>query len=273
MTEKIQIETVKTKSFVMDYFKFGHGMETLVILPGLSVQSVMGFANAVAEAYKPLSDDFTVYLFDRRKDMPPAYSVKEMAQDTADAIRASGLDRVCLFGASQGGMIAMEIAIGHPELVQKLVLGSTASRVTEMLYRTLDNWVELAKSKNATDLYLAFGESLYPHDMYVQLRDILIETAKTVTDEELERFIILAQGMKDFNVTDDLVKIACPVLAIGSEDDQVLGADGTRRIAERLNDRADFELFMYYGYGHAAYDTAPDYKERMLRFLVPASGS
>ena len=48
---KIQIETVKTASFTMDYFKFGHGKETLVILPGLSVQSVMIFADMVAESF------------------------------------------------------------------------------------------------------------------------------------------------------------------------------------------------------------------------------
>ena len=44
----IQIETVKTDAFTMDYFQFGQGKETLVILPGLSVQSVMDSADAVA---------------------------------------------------------------------------------------------------------------------------------------------------------------------------------------------------------------------------------
>ena len=66
----------------------------------------------------------------------------------------------------------------------------------------------------------------------------------------------------------DLKEITCPTLAIGSSDDQVLGADATLQIAERLGARPDFQLHMYDGYGHAAYDTAPDYKERLLRFLV-----
>ena len=51
----------------MDFFRFGHGKETLVILPGLSVQSVMVFADAVAEAYQRLANDFTIYVFDYRK--------------------------------------------------------------------------------------------------------------------------------------------------------------------------------------------------------------
>ena len=267
----IQIETVKTDAFTMDYFQFGQGKETLVILPGLSVQSVMDSADAVAEAYQLLTDDFTIYVFDRRKELPAIYSVYEMAQDTAEAFRALGLNQMCLFGASQGGMIAMEIAIEQPELVQKLVLGSTSACVAETQYRTVEKWIQLAKAGNTMDLYLGFGETLYPQDVFEQSRVLLAKAAKCVTDEDLNRFIILAEGMKNFDVTNDLEKIACPVLVIGSIDDQVLGADATAQIAEHLNKRSDFELYMYDGYGHAAYDTAPDYKERILRFLEPES--
>ena len=39
-------------------------------------------------------------------------------------------------------------------------------------------------------------------------------------------------------------------------------------MAERLTGRPDFELAMYDGYGHAAYDTAPDYTERVRNFLL-----
>ena len=46
----MRIETIKTDDFTMDYCRFGHGAEALVILPGLSVQRVMGLADAVAQA-------------------------------------------------------------------------------------------------------------------------------------------------------------------------------------------------------------------------------
>ena len=263
----IPIETVRTDTFTMDYFRFGTGEDTLVILPGLSVQSVMGSADAVAEAYQLLAEDYTIYLFDRRNELPATYSVQEMARDTAEAFRALGLEKVCLFGASQGGMIAMDIAIENPELVQKLVLGSTSACVTEEQYGPLEKWIRLAEDGDAEGLYMALGEGLYPEEIFEQSQELLAEAAKTVTEEELARFIIIAEGTKGFDVTDDLEKIACPVLLIGSRDDQVLGAAATEQIAEHLQGRSDFELYMYDGYGHAAYDTAPDYKERMLHFL------
>ena len=75
----------------------------------------------------------------------------------------------------------------------------------------------------------------------------------------------ILEGMKGFDVTHDLDRINCPVLVIGSMDDHVLSPDASERIVEHLNSRA--ELHMYDGYGHAAYDTAPDYKERIYSFL------
>ena len=70
--------------------------------------------------------------------------------------------------------------------------------------------------------------------------------------------------MKDFDVTNDLRKIACPVLVIGSRSDKVFGGDASVQIMEKI---AGCEIFMYDDYGHAAYDIAPDYRERMLKFF------
>lgn len=264
----MQIETVETNSFEMDYFRFGRGNDTLVILPGLSVQSVMNVADAVATAYRLLADDFTIYLFDRRKSFSAPYTVRMMAHDTCEALRALELDCINLFGTSLGGMTALQIAIDQPGFVGKLVLGSTSARVSEEQYRTIEHWIRLAEEGDAAALNLAFGEAIFPPTMFEQLRELLLDAAKSVTDEELRRFIILAQGIRGFDVLNDLKEITCPTLAIGSSDDQVLGADATLQIAERLGARPDFQLHMYDGYGHAAYDTAPDYKERLLRFLV-----
>ncbi|MDO4804051.1 MAG: alpha/beta hydrolase [Lachnospiraceae bacterium] len=267
----MEIRTVKTDSFTMDYFCFGHGEGTFVILPGLSVQSVMGFADAVATAYRKFQDDYTVYVFDRRRELPAAYCVYQMARDTAEAMGVLGLSKANLFGASQGGMIAMEIAANHPELVRKLVLGSTTAAVEEDQYRKIEKWIQLARAGEKTDLYLAFGEAIYPRRIFEQLRGFLEKDAESVTEEDLQRFIILAESLKCFNAANDLARISCPVLVIGSEDDRLLGADASRRLAESLRGSAEVALHMYDGYGHAAYDTAPDYKDRILRFL--ASGA
>lgn len=76
------------------------------------------------------------------------------------------------------------------------------------------------------------------------------------------------EGLRGFDVTGKLPEVACPVLVIGSKDDMVLGPSASARIAEYLNGRKEPALLhMYDGCGHAAYDTAPDYRERLLQFF------
>lgn len=264
----MNIETVKTESFTMDYLRFGHGADPLVILPGLSVQSVMGLGDLIAEAYQVLTEDYTVYLFDRRRDLPLVYPVREMARDTAEAIRALGLSRIALFGASQGGMIALCLAAENPELVSKLVLGSSSAHVDAAHYEQFARWIDLAKAGKSRELNLSFGEALYPRDIYESARELLLSQADSFKPEDLRRFVILAESLQDFDVRADLARIPCPVLVLGAEDDRVLGAEASRELFRRLPPRPENELFLYEaGFGHAAFDTAPDYKERLLRFF------
>lgn len=268
MKTEVRKAAVSCGDFSMDYFTFGRGAQTLVILPGLSVQSVVLSADAVAQAYAPLAEDFALYVFDRRKELPPEYRISDMARDTAAAIKALGLCDVCLFGVSQGGMIAMTIAATNPSLVRKLALGSTAARVEEAVGQTVEQWVALAQAGDAQGLYCAFGKALYPPKTFAQVSPLLASLAEKVTKEELRRFVLLARALYGFDVTADLPKIACPVLVIGSADDRVVGPRAFAEILACFVGREDICSHLYEGFGHAAYDLAPDYKERLRQFLL-----
>ena len=52
--------TVQADTFTMDYLRFGNGARNLVIIPGVSIQSVMNYSEAITESYKLLTDEFTV---------------------------------------------------------------------------------------------------------------------------------------------------------------------------------------------------------------------
>ena len=150
----------------------------------------------------------------------------------------------------------------------KMVLGSTSAHMREEQYRVIEGWLRLAGADDREGLYLAFGKELYPPSVFEQYRETLIAAARTVTDRDLERFVVLAEGMKGFNVVSELDRIRCPVLALGVFDDSVLDSDATMEIAEKLDFRPDFRLYMYTGYGHAAFDTSPDYRQRILNFFA-----
>ena len=262
--ENIVFDRVRTEAGEMDYFRFGRGGRTLVILPGLSVQSVMGAAQAVAEEYSVMKEQFTVFLFDRRRNLPARYPISDMARDTAEAFRALGLREVCLFGASQGGMIALELAAEYPELVNALAVCSTAAKASAMRRDVPEEWLRLARAGDGKGLYLAFGRAIYPAAVFDAFRDALAAAGEGVTREEMARFVILAEGTGNFDMSGRLPGIQCPVLAAASEDDQVIDPDAAREIAEGVPGAA---LLMYEGFGHAVYDTAPDFREKLYAFF------
>ena len=255
------------EKFEMQYIKFGQGKKTLVILPGLSVQSVIPAAAAIEKQYEIFKNDFTVYLFDRRQNLPEVYSVYDMADDTAEAMAELGLTEACLFGVSQGGMIAQVIAAEHRELVSRLALASTDCRANETLSTALNTWLDLARNYDTEGLYLSFGEKVYSPSVFNEYKSFFVDTAKTATKADLDRFLILAKGISDFDATDLINKISCPVLVICDTDDRVLGSNVASGIEEQLKNKPGFHKYIYHGYGHAVYDTAPDFTERIFEFF------
>ena len=249
----------------MKYARFGSGKKALVILPGLSIKSVADSAADVEKAYRRFEEEYTVYLFDRRANAEKGYTLKNMADDTAAVMRRLGIEKADVFGASQGGMIAMYLAAYHPELVDRMVLGSTTARISDGFRRVYQTWIELAKARDKEALASAFADSVYSEKMLQLYRDILIRDLSDCTDQDLEHFVVLAKALDTLSIHDDLNRIQCQTLVLGSEGDRVVGADAQRDIAAQLG----CALHMYEPvYGHAVYDEAPDYLDRMAAFLA-----
>lgn len=258
------VKTVTAEGLEMDYTIFGSGEKSFIILPGLAIHSVMGSADAIAAAYEAFSSEYTVYVFDIAKDIQTGYTVRAMADDTALAMKTLGIKDAAIFGASQGGMIAMYIAIDHPELVDRLILGSTLPKANETFSGVVADWKALAEAKDETGLLESFADNVYSKATLDAYRDILISSNRGITDEEYERFLLQAEACGTFDCSQELSKIHCPVLVLGCEGDRIVTPEGSRQIAEAL----DCELFLYDdSFGHGVYDEAPDYKERCLQFL------
>lgn len=256
--------TVHSGEMTMDYFTFGKGSRTLVILPGLGTRSVLFSAMMVSSAYSRFNTEFTTYVFERRSDLPSVYTVREMAHDTALAMRELGIQSADIFGASLGGMIAQFIAIDNPGLVHTLMLGSTASRVNPHLRDMSEQWAAAAERGDLDGLTRSFLRNLYSEETVARYGEILGRMNDGLTRQELERFVIQARAITGFDAYSELDRIQCPVLVLGVEGDKVVTGEASRELADKLG----CELYMYGSeYGHCAFDEAPDYKEKLQDFL------
>jgi len=263
MTERLGLP-----GFGMCCGSFGTGRKKLVLIPGLSVKNTTDRIGAVERAYRELAEDYTVYLIDRRENPPDGYRLRDMAEDTAAAMDMLKIGKTSICGTSQGGMIAQYIAMRYPERTEKLILTSTCFESSKLLRETMSEWVGIARTGDSKKLNRAFIDRLYRESLSEEYRDRLLAVSPDYTAEELRRFAILAETMLDMDIEKEsgkrLREIDCPTLVIGCEGDRVVGPEASAELARRIGG----ELHMYGSeYGHAVYDEAPDYVDRLKEFL------
>lgn len=246
----------------MDYFCFGEGSRPFVILPGMSLKSVMLSAGFIKNAFSAFSRDFKVHVFDRVRNMPDDYSVSGMAEDTVLMMKSLNIQEACIYGASQGAMMALTIAAQHPEMVSRLALASTSSRPNPVSAATMTRWEELARGSDAAALNRDVFSKVYSPEYYHRYQKAFSLLEPEGTPEEMRRFAIMAAATRTFDMYSSLDRISCPVFLAGMEEDTVLGSQGVREIADRLG----CELLLYPGKGHACYDEDPQFPARLLTF-------
>jgi 3-oxoadipate enol-lactonase len=99
---------------------------------GTPLLLIMGYGVS-GRAWAPLVPAFTSHRtiwFDNRgtgRSSKPedTITVADMANDALAVLDAAGIDRASVVGASMGGMIAQQLALDHPDRVERLVLCCT----------------------------------------------------------------------------------------------------------------------------------------------------
>lgn len=247
----------------LNYITFGKGEKPLVMIQGLSTRSIKGASFSLAYMYRIFARDYKVYLFDRRENITERITVRDLASDIAKAMDLLEITKADVFGVSQGGMIAQYLAIDRPDLVNKLVLAVTLSRNNETVKTIIANWIQMTEQNNIKCLVTDMVVKMYS-DSYVKRYQLFMPLLTVLQrPKNVPRFITLAKACLTCNAYDELDKIQCPVFVIGGMQDKVVSSEASMEIADKLG----CEIFMYDDLGHAAYEEAKDFNQKVLDFL------
>ncbi|MBE6529179.1 MAG: alpha/beta hydrolase [Ruminococcaceae bacterium] len=259
-----ELKTIQIQNGTVEVVKFGRGEEAFVILPGLSYDGFFEQAEVIESAYRIFTDRFTVYLIDRNKMPHMGYTVRNIAEDTAEVMEQLKIENACVFGASLGGMAAQELAIGFPKRVKKLVLGSTLSRMNAETEAVLSRWESLAANGKIDEMTADFYQTIYSAETLKRYGEVFSQIKTIATNEKTTRFLIYLNAGKRFDVLGSLGLIKAKTLVISAAGDRVTTAAGAKETAEALG----CDYCEYPNFGHAVYDEAPDYKNRVFDFLI-----
>jgi pimeloyl-ACP methyl ester carboxylesterase len=252
------------------YVRLGNGPANLVILPGITLENEppnrlaawtyrLGFGRFAA--------GHTVYVINRRRGMLPHFTTRDMAADYARVMEEE-LGPSHVMGFSTGGSIAQHVALDYPELVRRLVLVVSASRLSEEGREMCERWQELARGRRWRDLRADMACATVTSEANKRLaRALMTVLGRFVlgTPSDPSDFITTLEADLGHDTTDRLAELRVPTLVIGGSEDPFFPENFLRETAGKV---PDAELRVYEGVGHGVpKERKRRYEDDALTFL------
>jgi pimeloyl-ACP methyl ester carboxylesterase len=158
--ETVPTRFVETEGIRYAYRRFGKTGTVPLLFLGYFNSNMDGWDPTVTNS---LAEDHEVILFDNAgvgaSGGETPYTVVEMTQHCVAFCRALGLNAIHIVGFSLGGMIAQQLALEHPRLVQRLILLGTGPRGGEGM-----TFAELSAEEQADPVAFLLGAFFSPSE-------------------------------------------------------------------------------------------------------------
>ena len=220
-----------------------------------------------------LSKEFKVIIFDNRgvgKSERPnqPYSMTDFVNDTIALLDFLKIDKANICGISMGGMIALQLALAHPERVKRLILLATSAYAPEV--DTLIKFIEQGQNLPLEAQAKATVQMLFSREYQkILLNDEALwkEFLRRFTENPttLQDYKNQAEAIRHHDVRDQLSKIQSPTLIMVGTNDLLLPPRHSRLIAKGI---PHAELVVLKGPGHGLIvEAAEEVNKLIVDFL------
>jgi DNA-binding SARP family transcriptional activator/pimeloyl-ACP methyl ester carboxylesterase len=225
------------------YAALGSGPEALVFITGfLSHIEIAWEQPVIRHTLQALAERFTVVLFDRRgaglsERLGAVASTDAVAADVLTILDHAGIGKAWLFGSTEGGAVALQLAARRPERVQGLLLYGTTARGSwaedhpwALTHAAFERWLErlLADWGGPTSLETFAPSAQQDPALRAWWARLLRHAASPASMGQTLR------GLRDVDERALLPRIVVPTLVMHRRGDRAVrfeaGADLARRV-------------------------------------------
>ena len=220
-----------------------------------------------------LTQRFRVILYDHRgtgrsdRSLRPDHSVASMAEDMATVLDATDTAKAHVVGHAAGGNAGLQLALGHPERLDRLVVVNGWSRPDPHVARCFTARTRLLEAYGPRAYIEAQSLFLYPPD-WISENDALLKAQDDHHEAGFPRIdVMLARigALLAFDIDDRLGEIPHPVLVSASADDMLVPPLLSRRLAEGLPN-ATLDVVAWGGHAFTA-TVSGAFNARLVAFL------
>jgi len=246
---------------------------------GEPIVLIMGYGSTM-DMWDPhflenLSSKYRVIIFDNRgmgnATAPPGnFSIAQFANDTAGLMAALGIEKAHVLGWSMGSFVAQELAIRHPERVNKIILYAGYCGGKEAVLASPKVLSDLANNSGSLEVRgMRLLDLLFPKDWLSRQPAFykwFPKPKETSRPENIERqFQAIATWPGSF---DRLGSIESPALVVTGTEDVIVPPENAFILAQRINGSW---LVQFNGAGHGLMYQYPDRLAKIVEDFIELS--
>jgi 3-oxoadipate enol-lactonase len=195
---------------------------------------------------------YRLLLYDCRgmwqSDHPPGpYSMDLHADDLVALLKALGIERAHIAGASYGAEISMVFALKYPQKVRSLIVAAAVSQIDPLLKGIADSWVAAVQNKDPE----MFFHITYPvnfSEAWIAANQATLKVARERYETlNFDALLELLRSFCQLDITSELHKIVAPSLVIVGEKDALKPRKYAEIIAREIP-KSEFAVIPHAGH-------------------------